>query len=110
VWINQAEINALAECLQISAADFESQYVRRVGIRRSLVERDNYDCVFLDPQTRRCQVYQARPRQCRTWPFWKSNVKSPTAWQQTCEVCPGSGTGDLYSLEAIEQRVREIDL
>ena len=59
----------------------------------------NGDCVFFDGKTRKCRVYAARPRQCRTWPFWDSNIRTPEAWAATCEVCPGSGTGRLYQLE-----------
>ena len=104
VWVNQAEIDAMAARLELTPAAFEKQYVRDVGVRRSLKERKNYDCVFLDPETRRCAVYAVRPRQCRTWPFWDSNLKSPEAWAETCEACPGSGHGKLYSLEAVQEQ------
>jgi uncharacterized protein len=104
VWVNQQEIDALAARLGMPVATFEKQYVRQVGLRRTLKElaSKNYDCVFLDAATRRCTVYEDRPRQCRTWPFWDSNLKSPEAWQHTCDVCPGSGQGKLYSIENIE--------
>ena len=103
VWINKAEIAMLAREVGIDDIDeFERLYVRRVGIRKSLKEFPNGDCVLFDTQTRQCTVYQARPRQCRTWPFWDSNLRTPEAWQQTCEVCPGSGTGKLYQLDEIE--------
>jgi Fe-S-cluster containining protein len=103
VWVNQEEISALAEIVGVQDADeFERLYVRNIGMRKSLREYSNGDCVFFDGQTRRCNVYEARPRQCRTWPFWNSNVRTPQSWARTCEVCPGSGTGRLYSLEEIE--------
>jgi len=102
VWVNNEEIAALAALLGASAGDFEDQYVRRVGARKSLKEVPGGDCVFFDGQTRKCTVYGARPRQCRTWPFWDSNLKTPEDWQHTCGVCPGSGKGKLYQLEAIE--------
>ncbi len=110
VWVNQAEIDALAEHLGLLSAEFEKKYVRLVGVRRSLKElpRSNYDCVFLDSETRKCKVYEHRPRQCRTWPFWNSNVATPEAWEHTCEVCPGSGHGQLYQLEAIQEQVAVI--
>ena len=104
VWVNKAEIAALAELTGIETPEFERRYVRLVGIRKSLIEYANGDCVFFDNQSRRCQVYEARPRQCRTWPFWDSNLKSPDAWEATCEVCPGSGQGKLHSLELIEKQ------
>ncbi len=86
----------------LEVEDFESEYVRQIGVRKSLVEFENGDCVFFDGKTRKCRVYTARPRQCRTWPFWESNVRTPEAWAETCQVCPGSGTGRLYQLGEIE--------
>ncbi len=106
VWVNKEEIRALAATQAMDVAEFEQKYVRRVGIRLSLIEYPNGDCVFFDTQTRRCTVYEARPRQCRTWPFWESNVRTPETWQQTCEVCPGSGQGTLYPLEKIMEQVK----
>ncbi len=104
VWVNQAEIDAMAQLLGVEDRErFEREHVRRIGIRKSLREFPNGDCVFFDSQSRRCRVYQARPRQCRTWPFWNSNLKDQAAWKQTCDACPGAGTGRLYQLEEIEE-------
>ena len=112
VWVNQAEIDALAARLAMTPVAFEKKYVNQVGVRRSLKElrHRQYDCVFLDAETRRCTVYEDRPRQCRTWPFWDSNIKSPAAWQETCEACPGSGQGKLYSIEVIEEQAAVIHI
>ncbi len=104
VWVNKQEIAALSDHLGMEVDEFERQYVRRIGIRKSLKEYPNGDCVFLDGESRGCRVYDHRPRQCRTWPFWNSNLRTPEAWEQTCEVCPGSGTGRLYQLEVIEEQ------
>ena len=103
VWVNQAEIEGIAaEIGESDVEAFEHEYVRKIGIRRSLREFPNGDCVFFDAEKRKCTVYNARPRQCRTWPFWDSNLKSPEAWADTCEICPGSGKGKLYQREEIE--------
>lgn len=104
VWITNEEIAAMAALRGMDAAAFEDAYVRQVGARKSLTERPGGDCVLLDATTRRCSVYEARPRQCRTWPFWESNLKTPADWRQTCEVCPGSGQGKLHSLDEIESQ------
>lgn len=107
VWVNKAEIAALAEAVgEPDIEQFEARYVEKIGVRKSLKElpEANYDCVFLDKETRKCQVYDARPRQCRTWPFWGSNIASEEKWQATCEVCPGSGRGKLYDIAAIHEQ------
>jgi Fe-S-cluster containining protein len=111
VWVNKEEIAALAQQVGIADVDrFEHLYVRSVGLRKSLVEFPNGDCVFFDGEARKCTVYEARPRQCRTWPFWDSNLRSEKDWQHTCEVCPGSGKGKLYSIEHIEAQRRVISV
>ena len=106
VWVNQEEIAALADQIGVGVEEFERKYVRRVGIRKSLIEFENGDCVFFDGATRRCTVYEARPRQCRTWPFWQSNVRTREDWEQTCQVCPGSGRGQLVTVEEVLRQVR----
>jgi Fe-S-cluster containining protein len=104
VWVNVAEIEALAIRFQLSTDEFERKYVRKLGNRKSLVEFPNGDCVFLDSQTRKCSVYEDRPRQCRTWPFWDSNLRTKRDWEWTCSVCPGSGKGRVYTEEEILSR------
>lgn len=106
VWVNAQEIEALATELKMDVEQFKDKYTRRVGARTSLVEFPNGDCVFFDNQSRRCSVYNARPRQCRTWPFWDSNIRTPEDWAHTCSVCPGSGQGKLHTLEQIESQRR----
>lgn len=108
IWLNKAEIREMAEELEMTVEAFELEFVIEVGVRKSLREHGNGDCVLLDGKTRKCTVYGQRPRQCRTWPFWDSNLKSPEAWAKACEVCPGSGQGKLYSLEHIEAERRVI--
>ena len=110
VWVNAAEVEALAAATAMTVADFEKQHVRRVGVRRSLKEYANGDCVLFDAEKRCCTVYDARPRQCKTWPFWRSNLKNEAAWRETCEACPGSGRGKLYQLTDIEEQANVLRL
>jgi Fe-S-cluster containining protein len=104
VWLNKTEIAALAKRLDVDEETFEANHVMRVGIRKSLKELSNGDCVLFDAEKRCCTVYEDRPRQCRTWPFWDSNLRSPETWAETCEACPGSGQGTLHQLAVIEEQ------
>ena len=103
VWVNQEEITAMAAKVGLAVEEFESLFVRQVGVRKSLKEYSNGDCVFFDNKNRKCRVYEARPRQCHTWPFWDSNLRTREAWVETCKECPGSGQGRLYQLEEIQE-------
>ena len=101
VWVTKVEIAALAAALSLPVEEFERQFVRSVGMRKSLVEFDGGDCALFDGETRQCRVYDARPRQCRTWPFWSSNLSSPAAWEATAERGPGCNRGRRVPLGKI---------
>jgi Fe-S-cluster containining protein len=109
VWVNAEEIKAIAEHRGQSGPEFAEMYTRPVNNRRSLREKANGDCVFYDRKDG-CTIYSVRPRQCRTWPFWESNVVTAEAWEKTCEICPGSGKGELISAEEITRRLKVIRL
>lgn len=104
VWVTRAEIAAMAAALDMDVEQFGKRYLRQVGNRYSLIELSGGDCVFLDADLRHCRLYRHRPRQCRTWPFWPSNLGSPEAWDDVAQCCPGVGRGRLYTLEEIAQR------
>lgn len=108
--MNDAEIQQIAEHLEKPVGEIRLFYTRPLRGQVSLREFANGDCIFFDGQTRRCQVYPVRPRQCRTWPFWGINLTDEAAWQTTCQVCPGSGQGDLVPLQEIESRRQESGL
>lgn len=109
VWVDGAEIEALARRLGESEEEFLALRTRLGARGRTLREKANGDCLFYENGTG-CTVYDLRPRQCRTWPFWSSNVRDEAAWEATCRVCPGSGQGDLISAEEISRRVRVIPI
>ena len=74
IWINKAEIEKLASILNLSVKEVAIQYLRKVGYKYSIQEKkitqNNYACAFFDLEKRCCSVYEARPIQCRTFPFW----------------------------------------
>lgn len=111
VWTTDSEVAQMATAMNLSEEKFRQQFIRQVGNRLSLKEYPDGDCILLDPQTRHCLAYEARPVQCRTWPFWSSNLRTKTDWKAACEACPGAGNGKLYTLEEIEiERKKRIDL
>lgn len=88
-WVSGAEIEEIAAFLKISVRDFSRRYLRRVGNRYTLTERrPHYDCVFLEGG-KKCAIYPVRPTQCRTFPFWPENLRSPEAWEEASRHCEG---------------------
>jgi Fe-S-cluster containining protein len=109
VWVNDEELAAIAKLRGESVEDVRDRYTHMATRGRTLSEQNNGDCVFYD-RTEGCTIYSVRPRQCRTWPFWESNVATPETWDRTCEVCPGSGQGELIPAEEITRRLKVIRL
>ena len=108
VWFNDTEGRAMAKKLGIEVATFYKQYAHKIGSKWSLREREikgKFDCVFLDRSSEKpsCKLYSSRPLQCRTWPFWKENLRSPEAWAQAKRAtpCAGMNTGKLIPIEEI---------
>jgi uncharacterized protein len=110
VWVTDAEIEQIAALRGLSVEEMRQQHTREVEGRTSLTEHENGDCTFFDPKARRCTIYAARPAQCRTWPFWNSNLESRDAWETMQQSCPGAGHGQFVPLEEIERQARVIDV
>ncbi|MCH9624993.1 MAG: hypothetical protein S4CHLAM123_01550 [Chlamydiales bacterium] len=104
VWVNEQEIEQMADFLKISPQEFRKLYVRRVGQRYSLLEsKQTYDCVFL--KDKQCALYGARPTQCRTFPYWPQNLSSQEAWDEAAQHCEGIDTkAPLVPIEQIEEQ------
>ncbi len=109
VFLTKKDLEILAKSLDIDEKRFLEKYCRTIdlgGIKRiSLIEKKNYDCVFWDEEG--CAVYNARPVQCRTYPFWISYLEDENDWNKLAESCPGVGKGGIVSLAEIEKRIAE---
>jgi Fe-S-cluster containining protein len=76
VWVNEEELQAIAQFRGESVEEVTGLYTRMARRGRTLRDNADGDCVFYD-QEQGCTIYSVRPRQCRTWPFWHTNVESP---------------------------------
>lgn len=106
IWITKPEIEMLAEHLKQTTQQVRKKYIKRFGLRCSIKEDPrSKDCVFLTGPAggKGCAIYHFRPTQCRTWPFWTSNLRSPDDWNAAAMRCPGMNRGRLYTFEEIEE-------
>lgn len=108
VLVDDAEIAALAARLGLSPEAFIERYTHMEAEGRSLNERktdSGFDCIFLDRQSipgkAICGVYEARPKQCGSWPFWPSLIKDRDSWLRAHNVCPGLDKGPLHTVQQI---------
>lgn len=107
VWVSDEEADSIAELLGLGRDEFLADYCARADGRytiRELGGEEKWDCVMLEDG--RCRIYEARPVQCRTFPFWNENLRSHRAWDLAARKCPGMNTGRVFSPEEIERRRR----
>lgn len=107
VWVNDEELAAIAELRGEPLEEVIGLYTKTERNGRSLREKPNGDCVFYD-RKQGCTIYPVRPRQCQTWPFWESNLRTREAWRRTQEKCPGASHGELIPVEEITRRLKVI--
>lgn len=103
LWVNRKEIKEISSFLGITENTFAKNYLRRVNGQFSLLEYGNGDCVMYDNG---CKIYDARPCQCRSFPFWTSNLENRSEWEKLKKTCPGVDNGKLRTLKDIEDNVR----
>ena len=99
MYLSEKDLSRLANELQMDYTGFVQTWCRWIPFiqgreRLSLREKSNYDCVFWKDE---CTVYQARPLQCRAFPFWDSVLSSPQAWETAGTGCPGINSGELHT-------------
>ena len=104
VWATKEEIRAISKFLGRTDGWLDKHHLRRVGLRYSLTEMPDGDCIFLtraDGRTR-CSIHPVRPLQCRTWPFWTENLQSQQSWDEVRDKCPGINSGKHHEFTEIE--------
>ncbi|MDR2390805.1 MAG: YkgJ family cysteine cluster protein [Planctomycetota bacterium] len=102
VWLSEDEAKAIARALEQEFAAFASRTLRNTLVGLALIDDARGNCPLLDSNGR-CRVYPVRPRQCRTWPWWKENLASRRRWEDLASRCPGMNRGVVHSISAIEK-------
>lgn len=74
IWITSDEIEKLSLFLGKSVDEVIASDLKKVGYKYSIdeikLDEDNFACKFFDLNKKQCSIYEVRPKQCRTFPFW----------------------------------------
>jgi Fe-S-cluster containining protein len=87
----------------MTTLEFTRKYTETTYGRLHLRDPEK-NCLFLEDK--QCKIYEVRPHQCRTWPFWPENMKKSLWEREIAPVCSGIGKGRLFSADEIEEIIR----
>ncbi len=88
IFLSPDDLEKLSSHCQLSIEQFVDQYTQRVDDQISLIDTPGTDaCIFL--KNNQCSIYEARPIQCRTFPWWIQILDSKNAWERAAQSCEG---------------------
>ncbi|KAI9913709.1 hypothetical protein PsorP6_005344 [Peronosclerospora sorghi] len=97
VRVNERECQELAQATNLSLIELRRRYTREIEEEDADGQKtthfvlkqtsDDRQCIFL--QGSKCSVYNARPTQCRTFPWWPQHLVSDYDWQVAAAKCEG---------------------
>ncbi len=104
VFLSRNDLEKLCRATGLGEREFIDTWSREVDIggfkRLSLKEKPNFDCIFWNDGG--CSVYEHRPLQCSTYPFWSANLFSRAVWDDLEKSCPGIDRGRRSSRNEID--------
>jgi len=109
VYFPLPDLERAARHLGVSPLEFRRRY--RLRDREGVPSLDpgpDRPCTFHD-ETTGCTIYEGRPTQCRTWPFWPETVHRRRAWEAAARECEGMDRGRRHSVVEIERHLSDCE-
>ena len=106
VYMTDDDVARAAAHLGMTPAAFERQFVFRTRNRARLRVPRDANCHFLAGGG--CSIHEAKPAQCRIFPFWPEMIESRREWRKTARYCPGIGKGPLIQIEIAREQAQEM--
>ena len=100
VLLTEEDIERLMQGLGLTREELTVKYLRLVGGQYSLKETEDGRCVFWAGD---CTLYENRPYQCQSYPFWPSIMRSKKSWNDLAQTCVGVVRGEVHSEEEINR-------
>ncbi|MBN2406271.1 MAG: YkgJ family cysteine cluster protein [Elusimicrobia bacterium] len=85
VFLNRDDVEAIAAYMGMEKTSFLKKHTLRYGDRIRFRGEYARGCPMLESSG--CAIYPARPRQCRTFPFWYENFRYESSLEHCMEYC-----------------------
>ena len=108
VFLTERELERIPAHLGLDRREFLARYCTKEPGQHYTLRMDRPACPFLGEDSR-CGIYEVRPKQCATWPFWLENLKRATWEGPVKDCCPGIDRGPLVPAAEVERIARETE-
>ena len=103
VYMTKKDRIRMAKELGLSTGEFTKKYCIKEDGLFHLLDGEDGKCHFL--KGKKCGIYQGRPTQCRTWPFWPEVMDAKVWKKEVKSFCPGIGKGRRWTPQEIKQQL-----
>ena len=104
VYMTKEDRIRMAQSMSLTTKEFTQKYCDKEEGIYHLKDGEGGRCQFLEGK--RCGVYEGRPTQCRTWPFWPEVMDAKTWQTDVASFCPGVGQGKIWSKKEISDQLK----
>ncbi len=105
VWMTDDDVERAAELLDVTPGEFRETYCETVAGELRLTTPEDGHCHFLLEGA--CAIHEAKPVQCRTFPFWTEHVENKRSWKKLSRFCPGIGVGEILPVEHVRRQTQD---
>lgn len=100
VYLSLQDLERFATHFKLTKEEFAKKYARYVDGQYALLDKANStDCIFLSDK--KCTVYDARPTQCKTFPWWIYHLREPSEWEEASKRCEGINHPDAEVVPSV---------
>ncbi len=78
VFLGRGEEKRIMEYLAVCKKEFRKRFTDRFFLFGRVLKLDAEGCCFLVES--RCVIYEVRPMQCRSFPYWPGVMRSKKTW------------------------------
>jgi len=112
VYLYDDDAERLALELALELDEFLERYAFVDELGWTRIKMDSDACPFFNREKNCCSVYEARPLQCRTFPFWDSMLTGNAgrlSWRSSARrMCEGVGQGSKWPATEVNKLVADM--
>lgn len=107
VYLTTGDLENLAKATGTTVKEARERFTFRDENGWTELDFSGGRCVMLNADTNLCTIYDLRPTQCRTFPFWPEMIRRGAWTAEAKRICEGVGQGRVVPKEEAAKRLAD---